>query len=119
MEVPEEVSRGGVVRFQPTVTNFGENSLEIEVPGGPLFEVYVTNPEGTVVWNNLHGGFVPLPLTILTLTSDEQSTRTIEWDQRGNDGARVQPGSYLVFATFWLSFEPDLKTEPQPMRIIE
>ncbi len=119
MDVPDEIRQGEVIEFGPAVTNLGDDPLAIEVPGGPLFEVYLTSEDGAVVWNNLHGGFVPLPVTILTLGPGERASGTVEWDQRGNDGSRVQPGDYLVFATFWLNFEPDLKTESRPMRIVE
>lgn len=117
LDFEPEVESGKPVLFSVKLSNVGEEAETIEVPGGPILDVYVRGMNGKTLWNHFHDRFVPLILTVETIEPGGAIERSIQWDQADNDGSPVGPGTYLVSAQLGLQ-EPQLLTEARALKIV-
>lgn len=78
----------------------------------------ITADDGAEVWSRLEGVAVSDILQSRTLAPGETIEFTESWEQRGNDGRRVRPGTYRVRGI--LPVVPDgWATDPQTMTIVQ
>jgi hypothetical protein len=97
IDVPPAVRTGQPVPIVVRGTNAVGRPLHLYLLGRtPTFDVTVTAEDGRLVWRRLQDSMVPAILQVRTLAPDEVLEARCEWDQRGNDGATVSPGRYLV-----------------------
>ncbi len=81
-----------------SVTNCNDHETTRRYGSGQIYDFIVRDENGELVWNWSHGiGFV---LAIKERTYGDRQTVTygVVWDQTGNDGLLVAPGTYKIEA---------------------
>lgn len=121
---PEEVRVGAVVPITLRLTNTTPDSIRI-VHGGfaerIYFDVIVSRPDGSIVWNNLHGKTILLASNTRTMVPREVIDLNVAWDLRDNAGQLVAPGTYRVHGKLEGSQPPssnDLSTPVKTLAIL-
>lgn len=119
LEAPAEVRSGEPVTLRLVLENRGDEPAEVELGGDPVaFDFVITADDGAEVWSRLEGVAVSDILQSRTLAPGETIEFTESWEQRGNDGRRVRPGTYRVRGI--LPVVPDgWATDPQTMTIVQ
>jgi len=105
MEVafPQRVDQGATVVFNATVTNTTEDTLVIIHLGGDVFDAYdvvITRPDSTVVWEALYGVNYPDAGKLSSLPPGSTLEFTRSWNQQDVNGNMVAPGEYRARAVF-------------------
>jgi hypothetical protein len=119
LTVPAEVRRGDTVPIVLRLVNPADTAAEIVLQGRPVaFDVTVTRTGGEVIWRRLAGEVVTSILQLRRLAPGERLEFEAAWDQRGDAGAPVPPGEYLVTGTLPSDPPTELRTEPVPLRIL-
>lgn len=101
LEFPRLVQTGEDVHLKVVVTNPTRMSVRVRPSGRPEsteFDIVITRPDGSLVWNKRHGAFSDLIYWTWTLGPGEVIRYQTIWDQRDNHGRRVRPGRYNVRA---------------------
>jgi len=119
IRVPASVRAGRSVPIRLGLTNRLDRRVTVQVAGtrAPVWDVRVTAADGTIVWNRLHDSRTGFVNGVLTLGPHETRTRTIAWDQRGNDGRLVARGLYHVRGFLYARLPRGRFSETVPLRI--
>lgn len=116
---PSPVDAGTAVPFTFTVTNTSDAPTTLELTGRDIsFDVRISSPPDSLVWNRLFGRVAHAILRLETLAPGDTLTLETTWPQTTNAGAPVKPGSYVVQARLPLVDAPDLVTDPDTIRIV-
>ena len=105
-DVPSEVEAGEDVPFRLSVTNTGDEPLELglglaEGGYGANFNFFIEDAEGQEVTCKLCANRVAvLALSYRTLQPGEELEFGWDWDQTDNDLKPVAAGTYSVYGTF-------------------
>ena len=106
-DVPSEVRVGESVPFRLTVTNAGEEPLELglggrEDAGYPAsFQFFIETADSEEVTCKLCANRIAdLSLSFRTLQPGEELELGWDWDQTDNDLQPAPPGMYSVYGTF-------------------
>jgi hypothetical protein len=105
-DVPSEVRVGESVPFRLTVTNAGEEPLELglgDVNDGYAanYNFYIETADGEEVTCKLCANRAANPvLSFRTLQPGEELELVWAWDQTDNDLQPAPPGTYSVYGTF-------------------
>ena len=113
-DVPSEVKLGEDVPFRLTVTNVGDQPLELGLGGHDINSkpgsldfyrgasgFFITSGDGNEVTCKLCAGRIAAgSLSFLTLQPGEELDLGWGWDQTDNDLQPVPPGTYSVYGTF-------------------
>lgn len=119
IDLPRKVMSGETVPITLRVRNAGADTLELCLRGRTItFDVDVTRGDGRAVWRRLEGQVIPAILQIRQLAPGESLVLNADWDQRGNDGDVVPPGSYTVEGTLLTDGVDPLRTAPAPLQIV-
>lgn len=105
MEVsfPGSVEQGATVDFHLALTNTTADTLVIIHAGREVFDAYdvaITRPDSTVVWEALFGVNYPDAGKLASLPPGNTWEFTRSWDQRDIHNNVVPPGEYRVRAVF-------------------
>ena len=109
---------GDPVTFHIDLTNVGHHPVyEFEIP---IFDVFVLDTDGDVVWNRNHGGAFPTSGGhTVSLSPGESFELDIQWQQNANDEVSlVSPGEYAAFAAFFPSSPPVIVTNERELVIL-
>ncbi|MGH7573559.1 MAG: BsuPI-related putative proteinase inhibitor [Longimicrobiales bacterium] len=119
LEAPAQVRSGESVPLRLVLENRGDEPAEVELGGDPIaFDFVITADDGAEVWSRLEGVAVSDILQSRTLAPGETIEFTDSWEQRGNDGRRVSPGTYSVRGV--LPVVPDgWSTDARTMTIVQ
>lgn len=99
LEFPHVVQTGEDVHFKVVVMNPAQGPVRVRPGGRPEsteFDIVITRPDGSLVWNKRHGEFSDLIYWTWILGAGEAIRYQTTWDQRDNHGRRVRPGRYTV-----------------------
>lgn len=131
LDIPSEVSAGGVVPLTLKVKNISARPIVLG-HASPAYNFIITRPDGTEVWRHTMGRLdIILSKTVLP---GEELNFTAEWDQRELKwdehhgpvkGDLVPPGTYWVqgifhgnlFEKVYTGGAQDLKTRPKQLVI--
>ena len=95
LNVPAELRAGATVPIVLRLMNRGASPIDVALQGRTIaFDVIVARDDGTVVWQRMRNEVVQGILQLRTLAPGEVLEMRAEWDQRGNDGQLIGPGSY-------------------------
>jgi intracellular proteinase inhibitor BsuPI len=112
------VRAGEPVRFRLRVQNVAQRPLDLYLRGRTItFDVLISRAVGGVVWRRLEGEIIPAIVQLRPLAPGERLEAEAVWDQRANDGKRVEPGEYVVDASLLVEGEP-LRTPQRSLTIL-
>lgn len=122
LQLPLATRTGSAVPLKIRLENVSDRRLRLLLggrPETPNFYFLVAEPDGSQVWNSLFGVITFSSLSFHTLEAGEAMEFTATWDQRGNDGERVAPGTYRAQGIIRTSsrYGGELKTEIRPLVI--
>lgn len=89
---------GAPIIFRVSITNLLDRTVSLSIAGvdAPTWDVQVSHPDGTLVWNRLHGAVVGYVGGTLVLAPREAREDTVLWRRHDNDGRSVRAGSYVA-----------------------
>lgn len=119
LAAPAEVRVGRPVTFGMSITNRTSRPLDLRLTGRPpAFDFIVSTPDGRRVWNRLDGAVVAAVLEVRRLAPGETLEFTAEWNQRSNQGAVLEPGSYQLQGMLLTDQPAGLRTPTRTLRIV-
>jgi hypothetical protein len=97
LDLPEQVRAGEEVVLTLRVESAADRTLDLYLTGDPpAFDLIVSDEQGDVVWRRLRGQVVTMVLRLETLAPGAVLTFSHAWDQRGDNGVPVAPGTFTV-----------------------
>ena len=97
LDVPQAVLVGKPVPIVIRLENVGARPLDLYLRGRTIaFDIFISRADGEPVWQRLKDAIIPAIIQLKTLRPKEVLELKAEWDQRGNQGEPVGPGTYLV-----------------------
>ena len=96
MEVVDRASLGETVQMRLRLRNVSDEPMSISLGGRPPYDFRVSTPDGEPVWNWKCGRITLSVLDGDTLPPGEELELIGEWEQVGNLGDPVPPGTYVV-----------------------
>lgn len=118
LDVPAEVRAGRPVPIRLRLVHGGEEPVVLELRGRPIaFDVLVEDAAGNRVWRRLEGRTVSAILQVRTLAPGDSLELRETWDQRGDDGGAVGPGTYTVRGFLPTVSRGRLEATPVQLRI--
>lgn len=85
------------MKFEISLTNQTEETVELQFPSGQQFEIIVRDRKGNIVYQYSEGKVFTQAIVIKEIKPRETITWTDEWDMKVN-GELVKPGEYFVTA---------------------
>lgn len=116
LTAPQHSVIGNAVPLTLTLTNTGNEPLDVTLGGRPPYDFVVRSPTGAEIWRWSLGKVVQMILEITTLKPGEQLRYAIEWSGTDAAGIPVSPGSYLV--TGVLNLDPPERLETEPKQLV-
>ena len=96
LEMVSQAPYGETVRMKMTVRNVSDGPVRFYTGGRPPHDFVIMTPDGEPVWRWACAKIRQLPLDSEILEPGEMLEFTGEWEQVGNRGEPVPPGTYLV-----------------------
>lgn len=91
--------RGQSVQMQLVKTNISNRPITLTYNTAQRYDFFIRRgTSGQVVWQWSRGRFFGQAVQRVTLAPGQSQVFTSTWDQRSNQGSRVQPGLYTVQA---------------------
>lgn len=119
LQVPTPVRAGDPVPIGLRLVNEGGKPLTLELRGRPIaFDIAVEDAEGDQVWRRLEGRTVSAILQVRNLAPGDSLELRETWDQRGDDGTPVGPGTYTVRGSLPTVSRGRLEAPPVELRIL-
>lgn len=118
LDLPREVPAGQPVPIVLRLENTSSRPLDLYLRGRTIaFDIFVTRPDGEVVWQRLKDEIIPAIVRLEVLQPGEVLELKDDWHQRDNSGRPAGPGNYLVRGAI-LTEGPPLETAPAPLRAL-
>jgi hypothetical protein len=119
LDVPREVRPGQPIPIAIRLENAGGRAVDLYLRGRTIaFDIFVTHPNGDVVWQRLKDEVIPAIIQLRTLQRGEVLELKDEWPQRDNRGRAVGPGSYAVRGVVLTDGPAPLETAPETLRVL-
>jgi hypothetical protein len=119
LDVPAETRTGRAVPIVIKLENRGERLLELYLRGRTItFDIFIATADGQPVWQRLKDEVIPAIIQLRTLRPGEVLELKEQWDQRGDDGEAIIPGSYMVRGVILTDGPRPLETAPASLRIV-
>ncbi|MCP8615552.1 BsuPI-related putative proteinase inhibitor [Salirhabdus salicampi] len=87
------------VTFQLTLTNSGNQDVELTFSSGQQYEIVVENEQGAEVYKYSHGKAFTEALINKQIGAGESETWEETWNLKDNEGNKVEAGNYTVLVT--------------------
>jgi hypothetical protein len=115
--LPHRVRAGEPVPIELRVQNLTRRSLDLYLRGRAVtWDVIVARRGGDVVWRRLEDEIIPAIVHLRTLAPGERLEADAVWNQRTNQGRRVEAGEYTARGLLLVDGEP-LQTASVPFAI--
>ena len=97
---------GQRVTFTFTIANPTKKTVGHDFPSSQQFDITVSDPGGTQVWDSAQGQVFAQAITRLSLKPGQKKSFTAAWNGRDAQGRPVAPGVYTVNARMTSSDRP-------------
>lgn len=120
LHLPREVRSGQTIPISIRVENTARRPLDLYLRGRTIaFDIFVTRPNGEVVWQRLKEEIIPAIVQLKTLQPGEVLELRDVWPQRDERGHAVAPDSYLVRGALLTDGPTPLETAPVLLRVVD
>ena len=117
LEVESRAPSGEPVEMKLTLQNVSNEAVSFSLGGSPAYDFVVSTADGEYVWHSMCAKFALALLGSETLGPGEELEFVGEWEQVGNRGEPVPPGTYLVRAVLNLESPEKLVTEVHEVEV--
>lgn len=118
LDLPPEIHAGQPVPITIRLANIIDRPLDLYLRGRTIaFDIFVTRPNGEVVWQRLKDEIIPAIVQLKTLQPGEVLELRDVWPQRDERGHAVAPDSYLVRGAILTDGPTPLETAPVSLRV--
>lgn len=119
LAVPKAVAAGKPVPVVIRLENASAHPFDLYLRGRTLaFDIFIARVDGVPVWQRLKNEVIPAIVQLKTLRPGEVLELKEQWDQRGNSGEVIGPGSYTVRGTILTDGPSALETASATLRIV-
>lgn len=99
--IKAEYAQDQPVQFSIALQNESDTRRTLQFSSGQRFDISVMDAQGKEVWRWSREKFFTMALATIHLAPGERLSYEVDWDQKGNDGEPVPPGSYS--ARIWIT----------------